>query len=508
MAKNIYIGKRYVPLIVGNWDNTKNTSYESLSVVTYGGDSYTSKRDVPIGIDLNNLTYWIKSGEYNLQVAQYKEEVENYVISSTQEINANSDDIVALQNGVGTLNTQFSTVSALPAQVTALTTSVGALNTEVDALPRTIISTLNPTASDGNNGDVWIKYIDLIPTAVDSLTITLASTVGATVKANKATVPQYWDIDNVEGVITFNVYLDGSTTPYGNYTWAQISAGVAIVGQAWTAGTIHTATVKTKSITSSKTDYSNAISGTFTPLAYPSGVTSANGNFYVNLSWLLSTGATSYNVKRSTTNGSGYVTIATGVTALTYSDGSVANGTTYYYVISAVNINGESVNSSQVVGIPQIIQAQWLQWEMADNATGVLNGTNVYMEIGEIEVNSPDITPSTDASWSAYSTFGAGYEASKVADGVVTDTNRWVSGTTSTPQWIKVNLGSLQAINSYRVNCGINISTFPKNVKVYKSILATPSAKVYGVANADWVLVNTVVWINATGWSSYIGFNL
>lgn len=69
-----YIGRRYVPKLCGNWDNTLNTEYESLSVVYYKGMTYTSKKDVPIGIDLTNEEYWMKSADYNEQLAVYRDE--------------------------------------------------------------------------------------------------------------------------------------------------------------------------------------------------------------------------------------------------------------------------------------------------------------------------------------------------------------------------------------------------------------------------------------------------
>lgn len=45
MANNIYIGNRYVPVFANpvEWDNLRE--YEPLTIVTYQGTSYTSKRE-------------------------------------------------------------------------------------------------------------------------------------------------------------------------------------------------------------------------------------------------------------------------------------------------------------------------------------------------------------------------------------------------------------------------------------------------------------------------------
>lgn len=86
--------------------------------------------------------------------------------------------------------------------------------------------------------------------------------------------------------------------------------------------------------------------------AAPAGLTATAGNAKVELSWTASSGATSYNVKRATTSGGPYTTVAAGVTATSYTNTGLANGTTYYYVVSAVNSAGESANSAQVAATP------------------------------------------------------------------------------------------------------------------------------------------------------------
>ncbi|CAH1201555.1 hypothetical protein PAECIP111893_01653 [Paenibacillus plantiphilus] len=81
-------------------------------------------------------------------------------------------------------------------------------------------------------------------------------------------------------------------------------------------------------------------------LAAPTGLTATAGVGSVSLSWTASVGATAYNVKRSTTSGGPYVTIASNVTGTSRYD-IVPNNMTYYYVVSAVDGPEESANSTQ-----------------------------------------------------------------------------------------------------------------------------------------------------------------
>lgn len=68
-----YKGMRYVPIFDGNWDNTKD--YEPLIIVSYQGNSYTSRTFVPAGTDITNEAYWALTGNYNAQVEAYRQEV-------------------------------------------------------------------------------------------------------------------------------------------------------------------------------------------------------------------------------------------------------------------------------------------------------------------------------------------------------------------------------------------------------------------------------------------------
>lgn len=91
-----YVGARYVPKIMGEWN--KALQYEALSVVTYMGNSFTSKVPVPANIDISNQSYWVNTGNYNAQVEQYRKETAQLSNNLNSEIvnrkNADKDNIL------------------------------------------------------------------------------------------------------------------------------------------------------------------------------------------------------------------------------------------------------------------------------------------------------------------------------------------------------------------------------------------------------------------------------
>ena len=95
----------------------------------------------------------------------------------------------------------------------------------------------------------------------------------------------------------------------------------------------------------------------------PASVRAFAGNNGNLISWPVQPGATSYNILRSTTSGSGYASITNGVTGpvcgsgwnnATFLDNTAANGTTYYYVVRSVNTVGSSTNSAQAAATPDV----------------------------------------------------------------------------------------------------------------------------------------------------------
>jgi fibronectin type 3 domain-containing protein/lysophospholipase L1-like esterase len=89
------------------------------------------------------------------------------------------------------------------------------------------------------------------------------------------------------------------------------------------------------------------------PPPAPTGLAATPGNTQVALTWNVSSGATGYNVYRGTTAGGESTTaVATGITALSYTDTGLSNGTAYYYKVTAVNSSGTSGYSNEANATP------------------------------------------------------------------------------------------------------------------------------------------------------------
>jgi hypothetical protein len=170
--------------------------------------------------------------------------------------------------------------------------------------------------------------------------VAAGATASFTVAAIGAPAPSYqWQI-SFGGPTFTNLTNDppysGVTTPTLTITAA--SAGLS--GYQYRA----VATNSAGSATSDAATLTVTLGGPQAPtglLARPAGFTR------IGLTWTASSGATSYIVKRSTISGA-ETTLATGVTATSYTDATAVKGQLYYYVVSAVNGGGESPNSAEV----------------------------------------------------------------------------------------------------------------------------------------------------------------
>lgn len=97
-ANNIYVGARYIPRIMGEYNN--ETAYEALDIVTSGGVGYISRQPVPAGTAVTNKDYWAMWGSGN-----------TIIDSLTQRVATNENDITALETSLQQTNQNLQTTN-------------------------------------------------------------------------------------------------------------------------------------------------------------------------------------------------------------------------------------------------------------------------------------------------------------------------------------------------------------------------------------------------------------
>lgn len=94
MSVRQYIGARYVPRFSdvnnGNWSSVY--SYEPLIIVKNGNDYYTSKKSVPVGVQITNTEYWVKTGDYNGAIASLQSQI-NTINTNIDGVQGDVDDL-------------------------------------------------------------------------------------------------------------------------------------------------------------------------------------------------------------------------------------------------------------------------------------------------------------------------------------------------------------------------------------------------------------------------------
>ncbi|GMK37672.1 hypothetical protein PCCS19_07260 [Paenibacillus sp. CCS19] len=207
-----------------------------------------------------------------------------------------------------------------------------------------VVSAVNSAGESTNSAQASAtpQAIVSVPAAPASLTAT----------AGNAQATLAWTASN--GATSYNVKR--ATTSGGPYTTVATGvAGLSYTNTGLTNGTTYYYVVSAVNSAGESANSAPASAAPAAPITVPSApasLTATAGNAQAALSWTASIGATSYNVKRAAVSGGAFTTIATGVAGTTYTDTGLTNGTTYYYVVSAVNSAGESANSAAASALP------------------------------------------------------------------------------------------------------------------------------------------------------------
>ena len=177
-----------------------------------------------------------------------------------------------------------------------------------------------------------------------------AAPTGLVATAGDHVVTLDWADNTEPDLARYAVYR--STTPGGAYT----ALVTNLTFSTWSDTTAVNGTTYHYVVTASDTalnESADSPEASATPQAPPppeapaSLVASAVASSRIELSWSAADGATSYLVKRSTSAGGPFDTLAADIPTTSYSDVSTALSVTYHYVVVAVNSGGESAASPQ-----------------------------------------------------------------------------------------------------------------------------------------------------------------
>jgi beta-glucanase (GH16 family) len=155
-----------------------------------------------------------------------------------------------------------------------------------------------------------------------------------------------WETNVIRWYVDGINYFTATPANIGGNTWVfnqpQFFLLNVAVGGNWPGNPDGTTILPQKMLV----DYVRVYSRVATAPTIPTGFTASPGSNKVYLKWDTVSGATAYNVKRATSSGGTYTTIASPATN-NFTDNTTANCSTYFYVVSATNSVGESTNSTQ-----------------------------------------------------------------------------------------------------------------------------------------------------------------
>ncbi|MBS1961380.1 MAG: LamG domain-containing protein [Bdellovibrionales bacterium] len=186
------------------------------------------------------------------------------------------------------------------------------------------------TVTSPNGGETWYTGV------AQTITYTVSDALSGPASTLR--------IDNSTDSGTNSTVIDFTASNTGTYSWTPP------VGAASANARINVMPMDIAG--NNNYDWSNADFTIAVPSApsIPASLAATPSYGSIALTWSASTGSPTptYDVLRSTTSGSGYAAIATGLSVTNYTDPNATHGTVFYYVVRASNVGGTSANSSEV----------------------------------------------------------------------------------------------------------------------------------------------------------------
>jgi pectate lyase/pectin methylesterase-like acyl-CoA thioesterase len=207
------------------------------------------------------------------------------------------------------------------------------------------IGGLDVNTGDGAKMEMFIDNLN-----VYTQPLAVATPTGVAAEAGNAKVDLSWN--TVTGATYYSVKRSGNNTS-GGLPYTTVATNVMENRYSDTAVTNGTKYFYVITAANENGESFNSVEVNATPIAIdaPTNLQATAGNAKVDLSWDAVSGATGYKVKRSTSAGGPYTEVGT-ATEVSFTDNTAANGTTYYYVVTAMKSTSESLNSNQVSATP------------------------------------------------------------------------------------------------------------------------------------------------------------
>jgi fibronectin type 3 domain-containing protein len=407
---------------------------------------------------------------------------------------AGSATVAGFADGLGTAAT-FSAPTGITTDGTSLYVTdtqhlTGNTLRKIDIASGTVttlpISSFSPLTTDGTNlygttlvnGQYGIRKVQSTRSAGATAPAIVSTTVLSATKASLSWAP----VTGVTGVTTYNIYR--STSPNVALTSTNKVNALAgpIAALEYTDSTLASATTyyyKVTGVITASTDTTASNEIWLKTLAAPNApaglAATAAGTTKIDLNWTAVSGAVSYNIYQSRSPSVQLTTtnkLATAATGLTTQITGLSASTLYYYKVTAVNANGESLGSNEASVTTTALPAM---------VTGVTVTT----------VNATQIS----LSWTAV----AGAASYNVYDG---NTSSLVGNSTQTT-FSATGL----PVTTYRffvraVNAGGEVSVQPSTT-VTATTLARPAAPTGATGTAASATQFNISWTAVTGATGY-----
>ncbi len=385
------------PVAPGSLSTTGGSAQVALGWTTStGATSYTVKRSTTSGGSYSNVATGVTSASYT-DTGLANGTTYYYVVSGVNSAGEGANSAQASATTLPSAPTSLAATGGNTQVALSWTASGGATSYTVKRSATsggsysnvaTGVTSASYTDTGLANGSTYYYVVAAInasgssPNSTEAGTITLPGApagLSAAAGANQATLT--WSATT--GAASYTIL--SSTTNGGPYN-TTVATGVATTSYTNTGlanGTTYYYVVE--AVDASGNSPNSVQTSALTLPAAPTGFSAVANSNQVTLTWSATTGAASYTIGQSTTSGGPYTTIASGITATSYTTTGLTNGTTYYYVVSAVNATGTGANSAQISSVPT---AQPLYWDTTTSA-GLGNGS------GNWDINT---TPTWSAS--------------------------------------------------------------------------------------------------------------